>query len=268
MPPYHLSSASRALYRVFIAPSLSRPTLFQPITPALALPRNVLTNQTLVRAVHYKKRDTRRKALKDMYTFDSAIKADYINFVDEAGKMHRDVPLHDAMSSFNTTFNHLLLVDAGKVDAFGRSDPNHLPLCKVISKMQLREQHQKKLEIERRGNAGTGPSGKNLELNWAIAAGDLKHRLKKLKEFLLQGRKVEILIGPKRRGRVATPEEGKDVLEKIREAVGECKGASEFKEPEGKVGAVMTLVFQGRKLDKEKTAEGKEGETEEEAQSV
>jgi translation initiation factor IF-3 len=92
---------------------------------------------------------------------------------------------------------------------------------------------------------------KNLELNWAIAGGDLKHRLERLKEFLREGRKVEILLGPKKRGKKATEQEANAVIKAVRDAAGECKGASEVK-AEGTVGAVMTVVFEGRKIEEKK----------------
>lgn len=90
-----------------------------------------------------------------------------------------------------------------------------------------------------------------MELNWAIAGGDLRHRLEKMKGFLREGRKVEVLFGPKRKGRKATDAECQTVLKAVRDAVGGCKGSSEAKEPEGTVGGVLTMVFQGRAIEKE-----------------
>lgn len=116
--------------------------------------------------------------------------------------------------------------------------------------------HAKALELERRAakGLGVGKPPKNLELNWAVAPGDLAHRLKKMQEFLREGRKVEILLGPKRKGRVATEQECKDVLRKVREAVAECKGAVEKKAPSGSLGGVMTLIYEGKQVEKEKKA--------------
>lgn len=254
MPPYNISCTSRALYRVFIAPSLARPSLV-PIT--LLTPRNAPPIPG-VRYKHFKK-DTRRHALSDHYTFDAAIKVSHVNFIDLDGRFHSNVPIAEAQSSFNRTLNHLVLINPGKVDEYGRPDPNDMPICKVTPKIDLRAQHLKKLEIERRASKGLGkgPSMKNLELNWAIAEGDLKHRLGKMKEFLREGRKVEVLLGPKRKGRVASEKECRDVLVKVRDAVGECKGAAEVKDPEGTVGGVMTLIFEGKKMEKEKKGEEK-----------
>ncbi|KAF2251016.1 hypothetical protein BU26DRAFT_517764, partial [Trematosphaeria pertusa] len=172
MPPLHLSSTSRALYRVFVAPNL--PT-------ARATPlrtRNVsLLPQTTVRSLVYKKKNVQRQALRDYYIFDAAIEATHINLVDQDGRFHSSVPINEALRSYNRVTHHLLQMSPGRVDDFGVPDPEHLPTCKIISKMDLRAQFNKKLDIERRKKKGqgAGPAPKNLELNWAIAGGDLKH---------------------------------------------------------------------------------------------
>ncbi|KNG45806.1 translation initiation factor if-3 [Stemphylium lycopersici] len=263
MPPTHISGTSRALYRVFIAPTLrsttSVPLIYAPaFAPASSNPTSLVSSsstpslgpRTTIRTKKYTK-DTRRHALSDYYVIDNAIEADDINLVDEDGKFHSNVPLDEALTSFNKMSHHLVQMTPGKVDEFGQADPQNLPTCRVISKMDLRAQHEKKLETLRRQakGQGAGPTPKSLELNWAIASGDLKHRLEALKRFLREGRKVEILLGPKRKGRQATPDEAEAVMKALGDAVGECKGAGEVKR-EGQVGAVMTVVFEGRKVEK------------------
>jgi translation initiation factor IF-3 len=185
---------------------------------------------------------------------DAGIKASHVNLIDADGVFHRDVAINEALRMYDRIQYHLVMVSPGVVDEFGVSDANNPPVCKIISKMELRAQHQKKLDIERRKSKGigSGPSPKSLELNWAIAPGDLKHRLSKLQQFLTEGRKVEVLLGPKRRGRTATDKECNEVLNSVRDAVDEIKGAGEAKEPEGKIGGVMTLVFEGRKIEEKK----------------
>jgi translation initiation factor IF-3 len=258
MPPAHISSTSRALYRVFVAPTLRTTSAAIPIhyapafAPAFALPSANPLSQSSIRTKTYTK-DTRRHAISDYYVIDAAINSPRVNLVDADGQFHNDVPLEDALSSFNKVTHHLVQMSPGQVDEVGRPDPEHRPVCRVISKMNLRAQHQHKLEVLRRQAKGqsTGPSMKNLELNWAIAGGDLKHRLEKLKSFLVEGRKVEVLLGPKKRGRKATPEEAASVLQAVRDAVDECKGSSEVKR-EGDVGGILTIVFEGRKAEEKK----------------
>jgi translation initiation factor IF-3 len=259
MPPSHMSGTSRALYRVFVAPNLrastSIPLLYAPafapsVRSSIAAPS--LTSRTSIRTKSYAK-DTRRHALSDYYVIDAAIEADHVNLVDEEGAFQKAVPLKEALTSFNKVTHHLVQMAPGKVDEFGRADPNNLPTCRVISKMNLRAQHERKLETLRRQAKGhsTGPTPKSLELNWAIAGGDLKHRLEKMKDFLREGRKVEVMLGPKKKGKKATPEEANAVFKAIRDAVAECKGAGQVKS-EGDVGGVMTIVFEGRKMEEKK----------------
>ncbi|KAF2799311.1 hypothetical protein K505DRAFT_321206 [Melanomma pulvis-pyrius CBS 109.77] len=248
MPPIHIASTSRALYRVFIAPTLTIPLRPQPSILIFSTP--TLLPITTTRPKSYKKPAVRH-ALSDHFTYDSAITSPRINMVDASGVFRNNISLSTAQSSFNRTTHHLVQLTEGKVDEYGHPDLEDLPTCKVISKMDLRAQHQKKLDLERRQSKGlgVGPSTKNLELNWAIAGGDLKHRLGKMKEFLTEGRKVEILFGAKRRGRVANKEECEALMASVRSAVEECKGASQVKEPEGVVGGVLTMFFQGRRLE-------------------
>jgi translation initiation factor IF-3 len=256
MPPTHISGTSRALYRVFIAPNLRTSTTIPLLyAPAFASPPNTLsapslTSRTSIREKKYTK-DTRRHALSDYYVIDSAIEAEVINLVDPDGTYHKDVPLDEALRSFNKVTHHLVQMTPGKVDEAGNPDPDNLPTCRIISKIDLRAQHERKVETMRRqetGRSATGPTSKSLELNWAIAAGDLKHRLESLKRFLREGRKVEVLLGPKKKGKQASQEEAEMVMKRVREAVGECKG-KEVKS-EGQVGGIITVVFEGTKVEK------------------
>src|SRR5262245_3725168 len=205
MACYHLKSTSRALYRVFVAPNLSKAVL--PIhhgsTSSLVSRWPSFVPQTSVRLKTYKRKDTRRHAISDHYTLDTAIAASHINLVSETGAFKPNVPIDEALSSYNRVTHHLVQMSPGRVDEFGRSDPEHLPTCKIMLKMDLRAQHEKKLDIERRKakGQGAGPSAKNLELNWGIGPHDLNHRLDKLRQFLSEGRKVEVLLGPRRHRR-------------------------------------------------------------------
>jgi len=168
-----------------------------------------------------------------------------VNFVDASGQFFEDVATLDALNSFNKVTHHLVEVSPGRVDEFGNPDPEHRPVCKVTSKIDLRAQHEKKVEAARKQAKGVvGPPQKNLELNWAIGGGDLKHRISKLEQFLLEGRRVEVLLGPKKKGRKATDEEARTVFEAVMTAADECK-AKEVKR-EGEVGKVFTVIFEGK----------------------
>ncbi|KAF7441511.1 translation initiation factor [Pyrenophora tritici-repentis] len=180
MPPSHIPSTSRALYRVFIAPTLrsttSIPLIYAPaFAPPISTPTAIaastpsLTSRTCIRTVKYTK-DTRRHAISDHFVIDSAINSEYINLVNEKGEFTPGVPLVEALTSYNRVTYHLVEVNPGKVDEFDRPDPDHPPTCRIMTKIELREQHQRKLELIRKQEKGD--SAKTLEINWAIAKGE------------------------------------------------------------------------------------------------
>ncbi|KAH6625232.1 hypothetical protein C7974DRAFT_395685 [Boeremia exigua] len=266
MPPtHHISSTSRALYRVFVLPNLRAssngiPVQFAPAFAPTFGPPSIPINahplhQHQVRSKSYSKKDTRRHALSDYFTIDNAITAPRVNLVDANGVFTQDVAISNALRSYNKVTHHLVEVSPGQVDEYGEHDPAHPPVCRVVSKIDLREQHERKVDAARKqALATTGPPQKNLELNWAIGPGDLKHRLNKLQQFLREGRRVELLLGPKKKGKKATPEEASAAFNAISEAVEECVGAKEVKR-EGEVGAVMIIVFEGKKVEEKGKAE-------------
>ena len=251
----------RALYRVFIQPSLSasKPPLRAPLRPALAPIQPSFIPLSSRRHKAYMK-DNIRQSLTDVFVVDEAIRSRYINFVDTDG-FHPAVPLRDVLHTFDRTVYHLVQVAPGSTNNGPPSpdDPASLPTCKLQSKQELREQQKVKLALKNkaktRGGAGVGGPSKQLEINWAIDANDLRHRLARMKEFLGQGRKVEVILAPKKTGRRATVEEAQVMVRKVKDAARECKGAVEAKDPNGKIGGVLTMVFEGKLIEKEERKE-------------
>ncbi|KAL5114001.1 hypothetical protein ACEQ8H_008106 [Pleosporales sp. CAS-2024a] len=277
MPPSHISGTSRALYRVFIAPTLRVPTSIPPLVwaPAFAPTSSCppsLTPRTTVRTKVFTK-DTERHALTDHFVINKAIPSNRINFVDANEIFYSDVSLEDALDSINHTTHYLVQMTPGTVDEFGNQDPNDLPTCRVWTKMALRQHHERKMDLARRQakGLGAGPPPKTLELNWAIAPGDLKHRLGKLRDFMTdgKGRKVEVMFGPKKSGpkktmKKATDEEAMAVVQAVRKTVAECKGR-ELKQY-GQMGGILTVTFEARKEKKKEEQEEEEGKGEGEAE--
>ena len=123
-----------------------------------------------------------------------------------------------------------------------------IPVCKILSKKlhhQLASSRALAAKQKRRTTNITS-SVKTLELNWAISSNDLSHRLDKVAEFLAEGRKVEIVLAAKKRGRKATQGECEEVLRRIRSVVGGVEGAREERDMAGKLGGFTTLAFAGR----------------------
>ena len=120
-----------------------------------------------------------------------------------------------------------------------------IPVCKVVNKAEARA-----VEKQRRKARAKNPEQmkKYLELNWAIDQNDLQHRLGKLRQFLMEGRRVEVFLAKKkRRMRDATVAEGRDTLKMIKECVEGVEGAKEVRAMDGKFLDRATLLYEGKR---------------------
>lgn len=243
MPPHHPSGSIQALYRVFVQPNLSNASPrqhLQSIRPQLR-PRTAHTRQFTTTPSSLA-RYTPAVAETRTEKWDEEITSPQIYLVDPVTKTISPSPQtrFDILSRLDRNTHRL--VHPG--DAFF----NGLPVCKIIDKKeaytrqkQMKEDAKEKKKVEEKSR-----SVKTLELNWAMDPNDLGHRLNKVEEFLRDGRRVEVILASKKRGRKASVEECQGVLKKIREVVSAVDGAKEAKSMEGKVGAFATLYFQGR----------------------
>ncbi|PVI04728.1 hypothetical protein DM02DRAFT_611340 [Periconia macrospinosa] len=245
MSRYHLSGTSRALYRVFIAPTLTPPGRFRLQHPFLLPQAARLLPQTAPFSTQ-QRADDDISAAAEAFRRDHGLQSDVVVFVDSNGITHT-ASIRTALSSFDNNTHYLSVLQKVRFDQNKKALP---PYCKVLSKSTRTYQLEMKLAQQRREREkkkAAGPAPKKLEFNWAIEAGDLKHRLNRLREFLEDGKHVEVLIGPKRKGRKATEQECASLLKSMKEAVGEVDGAKESKPADGSVGGVMTHFFEGKK---------------------
>jgi len=123
-------------------------------------------------------------------------------------------------------------------------EPGKLPICKIIDKKALYAQKKAKAENAKKSKQNAATKSKTIELNWAIEQGDLGHRLKKLQDFLGKGVKVEVMIAPKRRGKIATQEDAAEVVKQLKAAALEVPGAREVKGTSGIIGKEYTVAFE------------------------
>ncbi|KAL1305608.1 hypothetical protein AAFC00_007209 [Neodothiora populina] len=123
-----------------------------------------------------------------------------------------------------------------------------IPTCRIISKKDqyLAEKARRKQQTLVKKASGEANT-KIIELSWAIDSNDLSHRLKRVKEFLEDGKRVEVVIAKKKGGRKATPEECQGVVQKVKEAVEAIECAKTLKDMEGKMGLTATMFFEGVK---------------------
>ncbi|KAK0883952.1 hypothetical protein LTR87_002173 [Friedmanniomyces endolithicus] len=120
-----------------------------------------------------------------------------------------------------------------------------VPVCKIVSKKEQYDLERRKKSANKE-RVKEGSKAQTLELNWAIDANDLQHRLDRIGEFLSEGRRVEVVLAAKKRGRKATVQECEQVVKKIEACVAGVEGASVMKALTGKMGAFATIMLQGR----------------------
>ncbi|POS80502.1 hypothetical protein DHEL01_v201101 [Diaporthe helianthi] len=117
------------------------------------------------------------------------------------------------------------------------------PLCRIVNKLEELAR-QKNLKKQRRK---TTVKEKEVELNWTLAPHDLDHKLKTLQKFLGKGYRVQVLLQKKTRGKAtAKKDDAKGILERVSKAVGEVKGAKEWKGREGEILGEYKIFLQGK----------------------
>jgi translation initiation factor IF-3 len=232
----HTSCSMRALYRVFVLPALSTRT--QPIIHTLAPLTTRAFSSTPLRAAAGKRLPEKRKHL-----WDEEIPARRIQLVDpETDSLQPPERLRDVLSTLDRKGFRVVCVTQ---PPGGDWKEEWIPVCKIEDKKAAYEAEKEKKKIKQQKMAAEGT--KTLELNWAIDANDLGHRMKRMQDFLAQGKKVEIILARKKGGRRATPDECEELLQKINEAAETVKGTKEIKKFEGKLAAMGNLMYEGPK---------------------
>lgn len=229
-----LISTAEALHRVFWSGTAPRPLLHTRLPPPSQ--RQQKRHATFIASRRFA---PNHGAPPGRYgqagpVLDENINARQVHLVSADGKLEPAQPLSTILSSFDRKKYFLVQVSS--------PDEDEAPVCKILEKRIVRATEAAKAKPVR--NAQT--MMKQLELNWAIGGNDLGHRLNKMDEFLGQGRRVEVVLGVKKKGRVASKEEAEAVVSRIRAKVNEVEGAREWKPAEGAVGARMTLYFEGK----------------------
>lgn len=245
------ANPSKALYYIFIQPALTTPRTARPqwithTTTTAHLPpqtRALSTSNPLLNTGSTNKNKTR--APETRHPRNEEIKHKWIMLVDpQTDKLGAEPqPRWEVLQSLDLKTHRLEQVVPDKP-----GDRNFIPICKIVDKKASYEAEKRKKDNKKESGkvAAKARSVKTLELNWAIEGNDLAHRLEKVRGFLEEGRRVEVVLASKKRGKQASEQGCKDVLERIREVVGGVKGAREVRGMEGKVGGFATLVYQGK----------------------
>lgn len=149
----------------------------------------------------------------------------------------------DVLNTIDRNTHRLVQLSADEPENRG-----FMPVCKIVGKKEqyAADRERKKQQKEKKTESARVNSIKTLELNWAIDANDLGHRLERVAEFLADGRRVEIVLAAKKQGRKATKQECEGVMKRIYGVVDDVPGSRELKRLEGKLGGFASLVLQGR----------------------
>lgn len=118
------------------------------------------------------------------------------------------------------------------------------PVVQIADKNALRKQvRDKERHVKEQQKESRDKKPKQIEMNWAIDGHDLGIKLKQLENFLGKGKRVEILLASKRKGRKAELAEAMALLKEIRSRLAEMD-AKEVKTMEGELLRQATLIVQ------------------------
>lgn len=239
------ASPLRALYRIFVLPTVSTQTTPIRARPLLQSPQPWPSTRQFSQTP-FRARKT-RPAERRSQRWDSEITALQIYLLDPTtDTLVREVRTRfDVLNSLDTRTHRLVQLSPDEPE-----NPDFIPVCKIVSKKEAYENEKKRRldsKEQRKANArGSEANMKMLELNWAIDKGDVQHRCAKLREFLGEGRMVEVCFRGKKGGRKATMAECEDLLKTVRAVAEEFDGVKE-KGFEGVVGGMASIEFVPKK---------------------
>ncbi|KAI1262104.1 hypothetical protein F5Y18DRAFT_160238 [Xylariaceae sp. FL1019] len=250
----HLLTPARALHRVILLELGASITTARVSAKAAAnlrfqpAARTRLFATTVPRHRIYMKKTkvTVRTFLDDSWIKNAAIPYPYVRIRDEEDGTLSEPQLTTLVLTRLKKGYSLVMITAPRPED-PKSHPE--PICKIFNvaaeKAKIAEAHAEAKRLEK----GT----KTLELNWAIAPGDLGHKMKRMKEFLDKGYKVEIMLARKKGTRKATREEVQGLVETVRETAESVTGTTEVKQAEGTAGVQLKMIWQGPKKKEKAT---------------
>jgi len=123
---------------------------------------------------------------------DDKIPFEVVRLVDpESGSLHPLTPLKTLLNSINRKTHHIELV----ADA-----PD--PIVRIVDTKQARERYK---EAKKRAHAvARAQVRKEVQVTWGVAEGDLAHKLGKVRQELVGGKKVDLIFASKKGQAVPT----------------------------------------------------------------
>ncbi|CCX12048.1 hypothetical protein FPQ18DRAFT_355455 [Pyronema domesticum] len=214
-------------------------------TPLLRLLRPATPQLRPLQIRNYALRDRRERVipsgLSNVRIVDEMIPAQEVHYINANNQFQGIVPLSQILSEIDrSTYQLVCLNPAAKEGPL---------ICKLRTIEDLRaedrEKYSKAGKEKRKAKKPEKIVTKEIEISWAIDSNDLKHRMKKVTEFLDKGWKVELRLGIKKGMAKQALSTMKALLEHVR---GIClEHGTEVYDPEGEIGRKYMMTFEGKK---------------------
>lgn len=234
-----LITASEALQRVFFTGLKPVSNLISPICRQRIPPR-LISHQQQRYAQVFKSRQVQEVSAttrSDTRLRDEEIDSYEVHVVSSNdNRLQPPEPLDSVLYSMDRKLNWLVQVSP--------PESQDIPICKIMDKAEMRAAERSRSKQQK----ATVTQTKQLEVGWGIDPHDFQHRMKQMKGFLEDGRRLEIVFGKQRKGwkakRKVSEEEMRGLVEKVRENVRAIEGAKEWQPVDGEMGAQMKLFFE------------------------
>ena len=164
---------------------------------------------------------------------DEDIRSHLVSIVNPEGSLKEPEALSNVLQSIDR--NKYFVVQVSPPEDLG------IPVCKIIGKEAFRKAERAKSKAAKNLQA----KFKQIEVSWAIGPNDLGHKMNKLQQFLQEGRRVDILLSP-RKSKTFTKDQAQVVVQRIRKRIARIEGAREWKEMLGTVGENVTIYVEGK----------------------
>lgn len=199
-------------------------------------PSTGLINPSLRRTIVYVS-DAKAEAHKTRLPRNYEIKSELVWLIDEMGEVVG--PLSPSRILKNFDFQNKSFVTIS--EKYGEG--GEYPLCKIMDRAVVR---RTELAALRNKHKKKQVQTKTIELTWVVEAHDLETKLRRMKEFLLKGSRVKILVKPKKKGKVMAVADAEEILRRIKDSADEA-GGKELKSLEGQVLGLMEVTYEGKK---------------------
>ncbi|KAI4243365.1 MAG: hypothetical protein L6R40_003537 [Gallowayella cf. fulva] len=192
---------------------------------------------------------------------DEGISASEVQVVASDNSLRPPTSLRAILASIDRQAQFLIQVgekvhprfdDAPPLDEGETDNRPTIPVCKIVDKSSHLQAEFAKAKTKK----NTAVLTKEIELNWNIATHDLDHRLKRMRQFLNEGRRVEVVFGKKRKGwmrkKAVEDSRADEVVGLVRSNAGRVEGtkewkAMEWKTMEGEVPPELRMFFEAKR---------------------